>query len=146
MKQYLFSLALMMTVSLAFAQPGARAEMIQERVEAQRVAFLTQKLALTPDESARFWPIYNEYRDKQQELRRSSRPETALRNMSDAEAEKLIEQHFAMEENMLRLKKEYYQKLKTAIPPKKIAMLAPAEMEFNRSVLEKIRERVGSRD
>ena len=142
MKKSLFTLVLMMTMTWIFAQPGERGEMIRERVEAQRVAFITQKLMVTPEESARFWPVYNAYREEQQEIRRAARPERGLRNLSDAEAEKVIEEHFTMEEDLLALKRTYYQKLKTAIPPSKIALLAPAEMEFNRSVLEKIRDRM----
>lgn len=128
-----------------YAQPGARREMIQDRVEAQRIAFITQKLELTPDEATKFWPLYNEHKQKQQDLRRSSIPESGVMNMSDVEAEKLIAQHFTVEENLLNLKREYYAKLKSAIAPRKIARLAAIEMEFNRTVLEHIREKMQNR-
>jgi len=140
MKTYLLTLMMLMMVSAAFGQQG-RGQMVQERVEAQRVAFITQRLELTPEESAKFWPLYNEYRDKQQQLRRNSRSDRSPDNLTDAEAEKVIADHFAMEENILDLKRQYYQKLKTAIPPSKIARLVPAEMEFNRTVLERLRDR-----
>jgi hypothetical protein len=102
-------------------------------------------LQLTPDESAKFWPLYNEYRDRQQQLRRDARPDRNQGGLTEAEAEKLISEQFAAEETMLKLKREYYTKFKSAIPASKIAKLAPVEMEFNRTVLEKIRERMEER-
>ncbi|MCB0665633.1 MAG: hypothetical protein KDC80_07420, partial [Saprospiraceae bacterium] len=32
---------------------------VQERIEAQRVAFITQRVNLSPEEAQQFWPIYN---------------------------------------------------------------------------------------
>ena len=32
----------------------------EEKLKAQKIAFITQKLDLTPDESAKFWPLYNQ--------------------------------------------------------------------------------------
>jgi hypothetical protein len=141
MKKSLFTLALMMTAMCIYAQPGARGEMMREHMESQRVAFMTQKLALTPDESAKFWPLYNAYRDQQQKLRLDARADQRAGELSEADAEKLIESQFSTEENMLKLKREYYGKFKSAIPASKIARLSHVEMEFNRNVLEKIRDR-----
>ena len=59
------------------AQPTQRnPQRVQEKIESQRVAFLTQKLDLTPEESAAFWPIYNDFKKAQREKRRSLRPDT----------------------------------------------------------------------
>ncbi len=132
---------MMMTCAL-FGQQGPRGPMMQQRLESQRIAFITEKLQLTPDEATKFWPIYNEYRDKQQAFRRDARPGRMMMEVSDTEAEKIIEEQFMAEENLLKLKKEYYGKLKGAIPPAKIARLAPVEMEFNRTVLEHVRDRM----
>lgn len=143
MNRILFGLMVLMMTTALRAQPGAGRAMMQDRIEAQRIAFITQKLQLTPDEATKFWPLYNEFKDKQQEVRRSGMPERGGQDLSDADAERVIAQHFAVEENMLRLKREYYDKLKSAIPPRKIAHLAAAEMEFNRNVLEHLRERMG---
>lgn len=145
MNRILSSLIVLMITTGLYAQPGARREMIQDRVEAQRIAFITQKLELTPDEATKFWPLYNEYKQKQKELRRSEIPEGGVMDMSDADAEKLIAKHFTVEENLLKLKREYYEKMKSAIPLRKIARLAAAEMEFNRTVLEHIREKMQNR-
>ncbi len=51
------------------AQPPMMNKEARERIEAQRIAFITDQLHLTPDEAARFWPIYNEYKDGLKDLR-----------------------------------------------------------------------------
>jgi hypothetical protein len=149
MNRIFLNLIVLMIATGLYAQPGARREMIQDRVEAQRIAFITQKLELTPDEAAKFWPLYNEYKIKQQELRKAIIVERiqqrGVDNLSDGEAEEIIAQHFALEENLLQLKREYYDRFKNALPTRKIVRLAGAEMEFNRKVLEQVKERMGER-
>ena len=125
----------------AFAQYGQRRQAIEQNIEAQHVAFITQKLELTPDESARFWPIFNEFRSKEKALRKGNRPDGTLRNISEVEAEQLIEQHLDTEQKVLNLKREYYGKLKSAIPASKIARLRPAEEAFKLEILQRLRER-----
>ena len=150
MKTLLPCLMLMMIGMGLSAQPRGA---VQDRIESQRVAFLTQKLELTPDESAKFWPIYNEYKDKLQKLRGNAISERmeqrreggGLKDLSDQEAEQLIREQFTFEESQLNLKKEYYQKFRSAISPQKLAQLGPAEMEFNRTVLEHLRDRMQER-
>ena len=41
----------------------------REKIKALKVAFLTEKLALTSDEAQKFWPIYNAFEEKQFEIR-----------------------------------------------------------------------------
>ena len=66
MKQILSVAAcLLMAVSL-FAQPqGGRPGEEQrkkefERIQAEKIAFITQELDLTPEEAQVFWPVYNQ--------------------------------------------------------------------------------------
>ncbi len=63
----LLALAVVVTVAgtLSAQAPGPRGgDRFQgdpERVEALRTAFLTNRLALTPEEAAVFWPVYNAF-------------------------------------------------------------------------------------
>lgn len=92
-----------------------------------RIAFITDKVDLTPDEAKDFWPIYNEYVAKRQDLRK---PMT-VKGDPDAEIKMTLEN----EEKLLSLKKEYYNKLKTVIPAEKIVRLKSAEKEFKKEIL-----------
>ncbi len=64
----------------AFAQDddeSPRDPKMLEKIEAARIAFITEELQLTPTESEKFWPIYREFVQKRRnirwELRRISR-------------------------------------------------------------------------
>jgi hypothetical protein len=116
-----------------------------ERVEAFRVGYYTQQLNLTVEESKAFWPIFNEFQDKMQALRKSERrlnEEGA--ELSDKELEEAINQRFDLRQKQLDLEKEYYQKFKTVLPIKKVAQLPRVEREFRTELLKKMKDRAGA--
>jgi hypothetical protein len=118
-----------------------------ERVEAFRVGYYTQQLNLTVEESKAFWPIFNEFQDKMQALRKSERrlnEEGA--ELSDKELEEAINQRFDLRQKQLDLEKEYYQKFKTVLPIKKVAQLPRVEREFRTELLKKMKDRAGNPD
>lgn len=47
-----------------FAQSGKLSEEKRKEFEAQKVAFFTQEMDLSPEEAAVFWPLYNEMQQK----------------------------------------------------------------------------------
>lgn len=138
MKKILFVLICLTSVIGVFAQP--QNGRVKERVEAQRIGFITQRLSLTPEESQAFWPVYNQYTEKLQQIRNSVKPEQSLDDMSDADTEKLIMAQMDKESRELDLRKEYYQKLKKVISVKKIAKLYKAERDFRGELLKQLQE------
>lgn len=120
-------------------------EKVMEQVEAQKVAFFTQKLNLSVEESQAFWPIYNEYQEKNKALRENYRSDFVKRNMSDAEAAEAIEGYFDKEEKALVLKKQLYRDLEAYISPGKLVRLQVVENQFKQKLLERIKKRRESR-
>jgi len=113
-----------------------------ERLEARKAAFITTRLDLTPDESAKFWPVYNEYSRQKTELRKERKnykQNQNSRNQTDPKKE--IDDQLAMEDKKLALKKSYYEKFGNILPPSKLVKLEEAEKEFNHEVLKKLKER-----
>ena len=54
-----------MVPMLALAQtPQSQKELREDRMQALRVAFFVEELSLTPEESALFWPAWNEEEEK----------------------------------------------------------------------------------
>jgi hypothetical protein len=143
----LFSIVLFS--SAVFAQPGGmRGNPPQERkdkIEAYKIAFITDKLQLTPQEAQKFWPVYNEYEAKRDAIRkkvmdanhnyRESDPVT------DQQANDLIEADLKDMQSNLDLAKEYYGKLKAVLPPQKIVQLIQAEKQFRRELLERLADK-----
>lgn len=123
---------------------GPGRERIIEKMEAMRVAYLTNRLDLNTDESTKFWPLYNEYSRKRMELRKDLfelKKDAKAKDLSEKESEKVVENQFITQEQELTLKKNYYEKFKAILPSQKLAKLEPAEMEFNREVIQKLKER-----
>ena len=139
MKRIIFSTFFVALLFSAFTAQAQRS--VNERIEAQRVAFITNRLNLTPEESQQFWPLYNEYRAKQKEINNSYKPAKQWEDMDDAEIESQILRNFDKEEELVALKKSYYFKMKEVISVRKIARLNQAERAFKKELLREIQER-----
>ena len=86
MKEFILGLCLIcICTSNLFAQPGGRAN---AKIEAQKVAYITNRLDLTTEESAEFWPIYNQLQKDRKAINRKYKRKQRIENMSDAELEK----------------------------------------------------------
>jgi hypothetical protein len=139
MKNYMM-LFLLTAGTCAFAQTppspekkGPSPEQRKERMEAQKIAFITQKLSLTPDEAEKFWPVYNEFTKKNEDLVKKqvdARKGKDINSMSDQDASALIDSELNMQEQRTALLKEYTPKFKAVLPVKKVALLYQAEKEF----------------
>jgi hypothetical protein len=136
---YLIPIFIVMASLAGISQQPPMSKELRERIEAQRVAFITQQLRLTPDEASRFWPVYNEYRDALKDMRDEfERPD--FESITDEEAGIIIEKHLQQEQRKLELKRSLLTRLRTVISAKKVLMLQKAEIEFNRELLRKVQE------
>lgn len=133
----LFALFLMMG-TFAFAQRG---DGDNPRIQEMRVEFFNQELQLTPEEAAAFWPVYEQFKKDQKALKKDMRPDRKMELMTDAEAEKFVEDHLLHEEKKIALKRQYINKLKGVISIRKIAMINRTERKFKQSLLNKIQDR-----
>ncbi|MDB5198364.1 MAG: hypothetical protein JWO92_327 [Chitinophagaceae bacterium] len=90
-----------------------------EKVQALKIAFITQKLELTTDEAQKFWPVYNRYEAEIRQMMMDNK------GVGDA-----IEN----EEKLLNVKKKYKSEFTKVVGPAKTNTLFNSEKEF-RSVL-----------
>ncbi len=116
-----------------------------KQVKALKIAFITNELALTPDEASRFWPIYNLYDEKVRNLRKEKKivlnqqDEVQLDKLNDAQALKLLSQVEENEEQGYLLRKKFVTDIKAVVSPVKILKLKKAEDDFNRKLLKQYR-------
>lgn len=123
---------------------GDRAERFAQ-MKSMKIAFITEHLELTPEEAEKFWPIYNEYEKKRDEaakgiFERFNPDKEEPLELSDEDADKLIQQRFAEEQTLFDLKKEYYIKYKEVLTASRILKLYETENRFKRHLLERVRE------
>lgn len=116
------------------AQQGRQA---QQRIEAQKVAYITKKLELTPSEAEVFWPIYNQFHKERKAINQKYKRKKQLVNMTDEEVEQHLLGSFEKDQELLDLRKEFYKEMKVKFSARKMAMLYVAEKEFKATILDK---------
>lgn len=118
----------------------------KEQIESMKIAFITRRLDLTPEEAQRFWTVYNKYADELHALRKDRRERNRdaredFDKLGDKEVEKLVDDEIIFRQQELDVIKKYHAQFKSVLPIKKVARLYRAEEEFKRELLERIRER-----
>lgn len=150
MKNILKTTILLLFISLsASAQNGSIREKLQQKkdqVKSMKIAFITNELKLTPDEAAKFWPLFNEFEDKQKVIRQTKiknyidRSQNAEK-MSEKDAQSLLNQMESAEEELHQLRKNFVANLKGVLPATKILQLKGAEEEFSKKLLQQYRDK-----
>jgi len=129
----------------AFSIYGQDKSELRDRLESQKVAFITTELNMTAAEAQGFWPIYNEYNDKRANAKAQQidlRNNNSIEELTESEAATLVESILSHQENEVALKRAYTEELKTAISSKKIAKLFILEKEFKDKLMSKIRRKM----
>jgi hypothetical protein len=132
----------------AIAQDGPFIRKKKEQIKSLKVAFITDELSLTPDEATKFWPLYNAFEYKQQDIK-TQKLKGYLNRMDNDSFDKLSEKDAAImltqmestEDELYQLKKKFVSSLKGVISPIKILKLKKAEENFNRKLLQQYRDR-----
>jgi len=137
---------LMLTSMVAVAQPEGKPgdfEAKRDKIEAIKVAFITEQIDLTVEESQSFWPVYNEMSDEEHALRKAQRDAFVdlkdFDNASDKEVEKAIMELADLSVEIEELRKNYLPKFIDIIGAKKTAKLMKAEKEFGKRLMERMK-------
>jgi len=120
MKRFLLLIILAFSFLIGLAQNGSR-------LEALKIAYITKRLDLSPEEAQKFWPIYNQYAE---ELKRA-RQDAIRNNKSEIE----------LDESLLNIRKKYSSLFAQAISPQKIDIFFKSEKEFGAFVQKEMERR-----
>jgi hypothetical protein len=146
MKKLIFiTLGIFLLTQSGMAQPCQEFKERRAKIQAMKIAYVTEKMQLTPEEAQVFWPVYNEFEQKRIDIEmnlsdqvQKKRPD--IEQMSDAEIDTFLKNRILQEEQIILLKKEYHEKLKKVISVRKIYNLYEAEAGFKRALLERLQE------
>lgn len=129
-----------------FAQNGIKEK--KEQLKKLKTTFFTSELGLTDNEAEKFWSLYNDYDDKQFDIRhqkiksyKNLLKTSSINKMSEKEAGELLAQIESTDEELYELKKKLFTKLKSFLPKIKILKLKKAEEDFNRILLKQYKEK-----
>lgn len=122
MKRYLLIIiATFGFISFVQAQKGNG----REKIRALKVAFITQKLNLTPSEAEKFWPVYNQYENEIIQLRANKKDGNVLDN----------------EQKLLDIRKKYKPSFEKILGSGRLNDLYNAEKDFRNVLIQRLKER-----
>lgn len=111
-------------------------------LESIKIAFITERLELSPKEAQSFWPLYNQYKKETHKVEVEMRANRDnIIKMSDAEVSAMVERRLFLEEKKVQLEREFLADLKKVLPIRKVALLPKVEDEFRTMVLKLIKEK-----
>jgi len=121
----------------------------REKIRALKTAYITNALDLTSKEAEKFWPIYNAYDkkvatlrfEKMRDLRNKVRTREDFNTLKEKDAKNLLNDFLKIERDILDAKSKLNTQLLKVISGKKILKLYKAEDDFNRHLLQRLRNR-----
>lgn len=117
-----------------------------ERIHAIKVAFITDRLQLSTEESAGFWPVYNRYEDEKWDLRRAffkKHRKAGDISMEHSDPMRYIDDDLDYREQELALKRRYKEKFLKILSPAQLAELYKAEHDFKVLLIKQLDKRRG---
>lgn len=114
----------------------------RKKIEAAKIALITDRLNLTPEEAEKFWPIYREYGQKNREIRKEfdqARRSFDPNSASEEENKAMLDMASQVKERQLALEKEYSQRILSVISSRQLNNLRKAEADFKEQLLRRIK-------
>ena len=104
-----------------------RLELTRASIQADRKAIVNQYMDLTDEEGQKFWPLYKEYRseankinDKLAKIILDYSASYNSQSVSDQQAEQMLSDYLAFEQEELTLRESYVPKFKQILPAIKV--------------------------
>jgi hypothetical protein len=137
---------LLSTVFFALAQEEHPEK--NDKIESYKIAFITERLNLSPKDATVFWPVYNEFSDQLRKMKRAEKERVrAFKDKTqptDAESEKFTADLISFKQQDLDLTRKYIVEFKKVLSPAKVAKLITLEQEFKMALLHKLKDKHGT--
>ena len=145
MKRLASIIAMMLLLALQVSaqdnkrQPRFNPEEFRARLE----AFITQRACLTQEESTKVFPIYQEMKDKERQLKQQEYKlkRNIMQSEKDKDYQDALNQITQLRIEAAKIEESYYKKMCKAVPAKKAYAIMLAEDAFHREVLNSIEKR-----
>lgn len=155
MKSYIKKI-IIITAALVFGAVNAFAnnetkEDWKEKLQAEKIAFLTMEIGLTPQEAQVFWPVYNEINEeKDQAMYEAIKYYWEMSKAIEAgkpekEIKTLLDKYLEAQEKQRKIDNDAADKYKKVLPTAKVAKLYIGEEKFRRLNIRKLRDMQGQK-
>ncbi|MFY0592645.1 hypothetical protein [Roseivirga sp.] len=144
MRVIYLSIAILLLSLPTFAQGGNRGpQMDREKLQAARIAYLTNRLELDTETAKVFWPLFTEYDNKKRELgkkygtRKRALFKDGTRNVSDENADEMLGIYLEQKQAELDLEKAYLGRFKKVLSLRQVWRVIRFDSDFRRDLFER---------
>ena len=141
--------ALAAMVCMSASANASVADDWKEKMMAEKIAFLTLEVGLTPEEAQVFWPIYNQVEKEKDEamlnvIKAYKEMSKALEEKkSEKEVATLLDKYLEAQRRVNEIENGIAAKYKAVLPVEKVAKLYVADEKFRRQQIRKLHDSEG---
>lgn len=121
----------------------------KQKMQSEKIAFLTMEIGLTPEEAQNFWPVYNEVNKEKDEAMKEvfkayHAMETAIKDgKSEKEINVLLDNYLAAQKAQRGLDTKAVEKYRKVLKGEKVAKIFIAEESFRRHHIRNLHGKPG---
>lgn len=133
-KLYIITFAILLAIP-AIAQRNGKME---ERMREYKMKYITETLALSEEDSTKFWPMYDQFEQERIDNRRAQMQLTrGMLAKSDDQLKSDLDKILTLQEDNAKITRKYFSKFQEVISIRQIAALYQAEQNLKRALIEK---------
>lgn len=144
-KKSIFFLIIAISIALNInaqhkANPDCKLD--NEKIRAEKVAFLTSEIDLSVAEAQKFWPIYNQMNEELDKLFTEERDinyniKMNKSSLSDKEISEKLDRLIRIKIERVKIEETYHKKFCEVLPISKVASLYEGDRQFRKHLLQK---------
>ena len=130
------------STAAVYAQRPSGEEM--QKIQDAKIAIITNRLNLTPEQATGFWPVYNEYSQKRKDIHRAQRKiinDKKAEGKTDDQVLNNLKEVQELKQKELDLEKEYQNRFLKVISASQVIELYKAERTFNDMLIQRLKQR-----
>ncbi len=131
---FIFLLTVISNINLMAQRPTSSYD--KEKLEAARVAFITNRLDLKAEQAEKFWPVFNEFNEERGKLMNqlSTINRSSSEEITESKAKEMIAQRLKLQQDLLDREKLFMDEIVKIITPVQAVKLGGVNREFTRQV------------
>jgi len=144
MKRLLFIIVLLIATLASWAQKPTPNVSAKSKLEAARIAMITERLNLSPAQAEKFWPLYNQFAQERRTMQQQAlqaRKGMDMKNLTEEESKTLVMAHQKYKQDKLDLENKYASKINNVISARQMVSLKKAEDDFRKMILNRLEMR-----
>ncbi len=121
-----------------------------QKIRSAKIAMITEHVQLTPEQAEKFWPLYREYENKVNALRKGridGLSNVNFNTITDEQAKEIMKDNLETRQKEIDIQQMYFaDKFYAVLSPRQVLQLAHVERKFHKMLLKRLDEHHQKRD